>query len=117
MKQEVMKIWVDALRSGEYWQGHLQLKTITHGEVTHCCLGVLCELYNKHTDEPLIETINDDHCSFDYYSVSLPPVVQVWAGMESNDGRFPSGNLSSLNDEGKPFEQIAKVIEENVERL
>lgn len=47
MKQNIMKKWVKALRSGKYKQGYGTLKQYNgFEEVYHCCLGVLCELYN-----------------------------------------------------------------------
>ena len=40
-----LKAWTDALRSGDYIQGHEKLKQINQdGSCSHCCLGVLCEI-------------------------------------------------------------------------
>jgi hypothetical protein len=37
--------WVKALRSGKFKQGYKQLVTEDEdGELSHCCLGVLCEI-------------------------------------------------------------------------
>ena len=52
MTEDVTKMWVKALRSGDYIQGKGRLKlevlekegTPAHFE--HCCLGVLCEVLN-----------------------------------------------------------------------
>ncbi len=44
---ERLRLWIDALRSGEYRQGQYALKSIREdGEKpSHCCLGVACEVY------------------------------------------------------------------------
>lgn len=48
--QDVIRRWVDALRSGKYKQGEGALVTVEFPEdggerkEYHCCLGVLCEL-------------------------------------------------------------------------
>lgn len=44
MRPEVARMWVDALRSGDYKQGKHRLTTVTDDGVEHCCLGVLCEI-------------------------------------------------------------------------
>ena len=120
MKQEIAKIWVDALRSGEYTQGRERLKQIDKEVVTHCCLGVLCELYNQQNDQPLKEIIDEiyGHCvSFNGFSNSLPPIVQKWAGLGSSFGTYQFSILSNMNDEGASFPVIADIIEQNIENL
>ena len=49
MKKNIMTEWVSELRSGKYKQGYGLLKQIDDEEVIlkHCCLGVLCELYQS----------------------------------------------------------------------
>lgn len=121
MKQEIAKIWVDALRSGEYTQGRERLKKITKGVVTHCCLGVLCELYNQQNDQPLKQQttndVDDDCVCFDGCFINLPPIIQEWAGLGSRFGVYRWGILSHMNDEGVSFPEIADAIEQNVEEL
>ena len=117
MKQEVMRIWVDALRSGEYTQGVGCLKS-TSGD--HCCLGVLCELYDKNNEEKLIRVEwEDNKVSFNSSTMSLPDEVRTWAGMDYYDGSIPglSTSLAVLNDDEVSFQEIADIIEQNVERL
>jgi len=47
MRKIIAKKWIKALRSGKYKQGKGYLKQFTSkNEPRHCCLGVLCELYN-----------------------------------------------------------------------
>ena len=44
MDAQLKKVWVEALRSGEYKQGKGMLY---RPEETHCCLGVLCKVAGK----------------------------------------------------------------------
>lgn len=46
MNPEVKRIWIEALRSGEFVQGKMRLHTIdpVTGQHKYCCLGVLCKL-------------------------------------------------------------------------
>lgn len=51
MKKEIKAKWIAALRSGEYKQGHGRLLSINNkDEQCFCCLGVLCDLYIKETN-------------------------------------------------------------------
>ena len=48
MKKRVLTKWLKALRSGKYKQGRGALCQIDKkGTESFCCLGVLCDLYNK----------------------------------------------------------------------
>ena len=48
MDKDIKTQWVGALRSGEYTQGIGSLKSKgSDKELSHCCLGVLCTLYDK----------------------------------------------------------------------
>lgn len=138
-----MKRWVKALRSGKFKQGTGTLKQYnSKGVAQHCCLGVLCELYNdsmkKSKKKTLPEKIYDNDSDFSHgYSrfggkkEDLPKEVKDWAGMKSNLGKFTTeetwfgdykvGNveecLADLNDIGKKFKTIADIIEKNYEQL
>ena len=127
MKQEIAKIWVEALRSGEYTQGRTCLKS-TSGD--HCCLGVLCELYDKHNEEKLSKKELDDMVFFSGLARLLPFEVMEWAGLRWSDGSIDweirndyvfghttNESLASLNDGGNSFHAIANIIEQNVEAL
>lgn len=124
MNQEIKNEWLAALRSGEYIQGHGELKT---KDGKFCCLGVLCDLYSKKNNRPwfLEDSAIDDNCS--YYTIhgaaeSLPKEVRVWAGLIESDPTVQiygpeqedSAFLSYLNDQGEPFVNIAKLIEEQL---
>jgi len=116
MKKTVMKKWVKALRSGKFKQGKQQLKqTNPQGKVNHCCLGVLCELYNdeitKNKKKPL--DFSDEFV--------LPRTVANWGGLGTEEGSLTiesgSCSLSEMNDDGKRFTTIANFIEKNWENL
>ena len=131
MRKEVMKKWVKALRSGKFKQGQGTLKQYnSKGVVQHCCLGVLCELYNenmkKNHKKTLPEKICDTCCSrstkFGTKTDILPTQVKNWAGMKSTEGDWTTENglkdsLIDWNDSGKTFKSIANAIDNNWEKL
>ena len=141
MKKDVAKKWVKALRSGKYKRGEGYLKQYNKkNEVRHCCLGVLCELYNetmKKNHKKTLNTRSKEHTDtahngyvlFNTQSGSLPGVVKNWAGMRDSTGEFiyrikdkygeykDNMNLSIVNDTGRKFTTIANIIEKNVENL
>jgi len=122
MKKTVATKWVKALRSGKFKQAESFLKIDDDdGNPTHCCLGVLCELYNDEMRKSKKKTLpvrSSDNL--------LPRKVMNWAGMQSRDGKFgidtyyeslnPS-DLTRMNDGGKSFKVIANTIEKNAESL
>jgi hypothetical protein len=115
MNPKIKKLWIEALKSGEYGQGSGMLRP---DKTRFCCLGVLCDLHQKsgfgyewERDES--NSINpyhyDDHISY------LPPCVVTWAGLE-NDNPFVSVGddritVGNMNDSGASFEEIAAVVE------
>ena len=124
MNKPIADMWTAALKSGEYTQGKGYLCSESKRGKEYCCLGVLCDLYNKHN--PPMETqyrntmCDTKHTLFDGYNGDLPPVVLEWSGMHSRNGirDFPKPPLIALNDEcGYSFIDIANVIEEEWETL
>ena len=113
MKKEIAKKWVRALRSKKYKQfkGCLKVTSRT-GDDRHCCLGVLCELYQNAQQRnkkqgmavSVILPYNVPDADVDpgvvpqtsfatgfgrkKESQSLPVCVQRWAGIRSHNGRF-----------------------------
>jgi len=94
MNKRIKKLWVEALRSGEYEQGLYKMKS--HGK--YCCLGVLQEVALK--DGVKFEPERGPTCQ-------LPSEVFDWADMALDDEE----DFSELNDSGATFEQIALCIE------
>jgi len=131
MKKEVAKKWVKALRSGKYKQGQSWLKQYDKkGQERHCCLGVLCELYNdemkkkhkKSLNTKIVDGWAERRISFNKQDQGLPVVVKKWAGMKDSLGYFIADTefsecLADLNDMGTKFKTIANTIEKNVENL
>lgn len=106
----------DALESGEYKQGERALR---NGPDMFCCLGVACDLYAKeHPEKQSWSFFN----AFMGETAVLPKTVKDWFGFKTVTGGltnlvegYPS--LLELNDGGKDFKYIAKVIRNNWERL
>jgi hypothetical protein len=128
MKKKIANMWITALRSGEYTQGYRALCRVYNGSKTYCCLGVLCDLYQKNQTKNKkkklsVKTVTTD--SFESVIVFggnagvLPIAVQNWAGMSSYSGRIPFGgpNLVKMNDNRKTFIEIADHIEKHYKEL
>ena len=120
MDREIKARWVAALRSGEYEQGRGSLRM---GDA-FCCLGVLCDIAVKDgvIGEPTIEEGEYAYGRFMEKGV-LPTEVEVWSGLHiddpvvitDNSDSYPlSESLSTLNDEGMSFEEIAEFIEDQL---
>lgn len=126
MKPDIKKAWVDALRSGKYRQTSGLLRwTEPAGESSYCCLGVLCDIYERETGD-MLSTENgptrDDH---GWAEGVLPERVVTWAGVEDQNpdvvadadssGWERAASLTLLNDEhGFTFEMIADLIDDQL---
>jgi hypothetical protein len=111
MNKKIKKEWVEALRSNEYTQGKKVLRDLDNN---FCCLGVLCDIYNKK------QTIDgwlkrDGIFLIDGYNGILPKNVREWAEVDSSPRvciKSETNHLTSLNDNGMTFLEIANLIEE-----
>jgi len=125
MYADIKARWLAALRSGNYKQGKSYLHN--RDEDTYCCLGVLCDLYVKDHPDQLVAVAVEDTSPFGKQCTkygnpgegqisSLPWKIQDWSGIDSQYGyiRELGVSLAVLNDEGKSFEEIAKIIEEKL---
>lgn len=142
MKKNIANKWVKALRSGKYKQGREGLCQINEGgkkfKYNHCCLGVLCELYNEeHTGKDKLKVSfsssnNEDYrVLFDRNPSYLPRKVKKWAGMKSTYGRIyeplpekryndydgVDRGLSAMNDDGISFKTISDIIKKHYKVL
>lgn len=120
MKLRVKQQWLRALRSGRYKQGQNRLRT---QDDKFCCLGVLCDIYNKGLKRSQWKkTVEDQEWAFGKEESSLPPAVQRWAGLTSDDPTINdtakegcSNAASSCNDNLRySFKRIASLIEKNL---
>lgn len=114
MKATVKRQWLKALRSGEYQQGQGQLRS-DEGD-RYCCLGVLCDLAVK---AGVVGCRHDPRLGYMYgpyplgaSSAFLPQEVVKWAGLDTHSPEIPGhSTLSTLNDDGHSFLEIAALIE------
>lgn len=120
MNEDVKKIWVDALRSGEYEQGTKALHRVNGEQHSFCCLGVLCDIAEK--AGIVNSTLNSDSDLYAYNGIEavLPVVVQEWAGINANprvenaDGSISSA-VAVWNDVRRAsFVEIADMIESSL---
>lgn len=121
MKPEIKSKWVAALRSGEFKQGTGWLLQRNHNETQaayYCCLGVLCELHRRETNEGewkpegcvTIYSTNRDSSLID-----LPYGVHQWAGLKRMAPKDKDNvGLDERNDAGMTFAQIADIIERDL---
>ena len=117
MKKRVLTKWLKALRSGKYKQGRGALCQIDKkGNESFCCLGVLCDMYNKEQkrnkkkglavqklaqDEWMVGKLSSKPafvCSYNDCDGTLPTQVIKWAGFreENADGEFNDATLPEL---------------------
>jgi hypothetical protein len=127
MDQQIKKLWVEELRSGKYKQGKERLKIEEeNGEVYHCCLGVLCEIYQANAENKMsLTTITMKNGTiyhmFADSSSYLPKLVCDWAGLKNdlsplvfNEKSNDREALAHLNDWGYSFQEIAAMIEKSL---
>lgn len=131
MNPRVKKLWVDALRSGEYEQCSGVLANLDDPDKpAYCCLGVLCEVAIK--DGLYVETKDESNRHrmwlrrfYDGKDTQLPRSVWEWAELDSQnpvlfqeedvDGRPFDVLCSTANDEYElSFTEIADLIEKNL---
>lgn len=117
MKPQVAQLWTKALRSDEY----KQTTGCLENDYGNCCLGVLCRLAQK-DGVKLDVRPGDDGLKFNGEGWVVPEKVLDWSGLKTNTGRFASSDgievsLSGYNDNGSSFEELADIIDKNVEVL
>ena len=110
---------VEALRSGKYKQGKKALRI--KGDF-YCCLGVACDVSEL---GEWGELHRDQICyniqCFSYMGIDgvLPKYVMNYYGFITPKGShlIHKESLTSLNDKGYSFEQIADIIESEPEGM
>jgi hypothetical protein len=105
MNPQLKQSWVGALRSGAYRQAFGHLRVSTEFGVRHCAMGVLYDLIAPPPD-PFDETAGED-----WLSPFMPEARLAAAGVSQYQQRL----IASLNDHGSTFEQIADIVERDME--
>lgn len=113
---ENIRKWVDALRSGEYYQGRDQLRS---RQDTYCCLGVACEVAMRNNVE-LEVTYYDYEYRYNNERYGLPCPVLDWLGLDVRDNNPVVGTdtdettiraMNANDDLGLSFAEIAVLLE------
>lgn len=105
-----IKLWVEALESGEYTQATEQLRV----DDNFCCLGVACDLYRKKTHRGRWDGMTFVLRGARYVRSLIPlepepTYVRRWLGIDiSAESRY-----ARMNDRGVAFKEIAKQIRED----
>jgi hypothetical protein len=114
VNQYIKERWIEELRSGKYRQGN---GLLNDGEGNYCCLGVLCELaVADGVIEEASEHLGQRGLSYDGSNALTPPSVQEWAALRFRTPVVRWGDeydvaVTTLNDEGVTFAEIADVLE------
>lgn len=134
MSKRTMKIWTDALDSGEFRQTKGALakrKKKKGGGYNFCCLGVAehCRMIDQYGEAKWIEEENRECHPFDASDIERNNVLsrkgRDWLGVNSADPKIRTlldgatgltevCHLSELNDEGRSFQEISKLIKEQL---
>jgi hypothetical protein len=115
MNHQVKQLWLEALRSGEYEQGTVVLKS----KNAFCCLGVLCDIHRKVTSNGQWRPVSG-HSFYAYdtggIGCHLPPRdVVSWAELDADNPYVGVGQISCINDVDRlSFLEIADLIEKHL---
>lgn len=119
MPAKLKKKWLKALRSGEYGQidGHL-----CDGNGSFCCLGVLEHVAMRGEVEvcdtgEFLDMPSNDFLKYARIKVESVHEEPIWCDETQNitNGGIDMVSLATLNDQGRTFQELAKVIEQKVE--
>ena len=120
---EHRRVWVEALKSGEYVQGRNALCQKNGDSSEYCCLGVACEISGLGEFVPKSKSTPN---AFTFvtgrktaHHLVLPKVVRDWLGLRICDGSYHGNGISmvTLNDRGMSFRDLADIIESEPEGL
>lgn len=115
-----LKVWLNALRSGNFKQGVGTLaRRSSEGDMEFCCLGVGCvkaDIKPKDVRASGVASYQGDYATMQ----AMPPAeFYRWLGFEQcrdgqgiyveRSGRYVE--VATLNDEGMSFAEIADLIE------
>lgn len=110
MNKEAVKKWRDALRSGEYKQGSMRLRS---KDDSYCCLGVFTEAVANMKPDCLV---NDEYL-YNVDSIFLPEKAMKVMGTENHGPKIFGLPFHGLNDSGfgavdpLTFDEIADLLD------
>lgn len=109
-QKEHVRLWVAALRSGEFKQGRDMLRSNN----AYCCLGVACEIYRRETQNAEWRGSMFVAGAAGRSSTALPKLVVDWLGVESGSPRVRTEvSFIDMNDGDRAdFATIADAIEQ-----
>lgn len=102
--QEFARRWATALRSGKYRQATGWLRS--EDGRGYCCMGVAADLIDPEAWET--PSYNDSELSWHGQMGELPPLDLQMIGLTAAEQLV----LINLNDNGRPFGEIADKIEQ-----
>jgi len=109
MDAQLKTKWIEALRSKKYRQIQGSLREETSAKrYGYCCLGVLCHTMGAKwkNGDPLLADLSMQHPEEAYLSFEALRI----AGLNDDTQR----KLARMNDDEKPFVEIADYIETNL---
>lgn len=104
--KEFGKKWISALRSGKYPQGTHRLNR----QGKYCCLGVACEVAGIKPELSTTEGTFSYNCS----TASAPESLLKYGIDSCGTLQNVDKTLMELNDKGSTFEELADLIEAEV---
>lgn len=109
MDKEIKKKWVEALRSGKYRQGHYVLRDEND---SFCCLGVLVDITypSMWSKEAIFNNPRKPGISC-YAAINSTFFLPSELAIKFNISKDMGDELTSMNDEGYSFDDIANYIE------
>lgn len=109
-KKAVRDEWVRRLNSGKYRQSTGYLRTQSNG---YCCLGVLCDIAVESGIIPApIAVEGQEYYAYGKATAIPPTEVRKWVGLRDPLGNINKAEgLARMNDQGKTFSDIAKIVE------
>jgi len=110
--QEVKTLWLNALRSGEYIQGHGALCRNNSNGPEYCCLGVLCEVLKLPSDKEENDCIS--YWEKEYKSRSTICIPHSLACRLTIDADVLTDLVRMNDSKNASFKKIANWIEENL---